>query len=95
MRAAIALLLLLLAAPALHAEDTRPADPATPAVVEAPARADAPEAPAPHLDPVQVQARFVTEEGETAVQDMPNRGSFWWYVGIIVVAGIVLALLLD
>ena len=40
----------------------------------------------------------VEERNTTAAADagqFPARGSFWWLVGVIVVAGVILVLLLD
>ena len=50
------------------------------------------EAPELVLTPVVVEERAsATDE---VAQDMPQRGSFWWVVGAIVVAGVILAVLL-
>lgn len=92
MRFVIALVLVLFAAPiagATEKEDTRPEDRdrAEPTVVT-----QATEAPELILTPVVVEERAAPDDG--IVQDMPQRGSFWWVVGAIVVAGVILAVLL-
>lgn len=91
MRAILALALLLVAAPVLSATEPDPAPRSdVTAVVDA-----APEAPAPSLETMEVERRATENASDAAVQDMPARGSFWWLVGVIVVAGVLLALLLD
>ena len=96
MRAVLALALLLFVAPALSATETDPAPRAdVVATVEAAVTDAAPEAPAPILEKVDVERRATSDQPEAAVQDMPSRGSFWWLVGVIVVAGVLLAVLLD
>lgn len=92
----LAVALLLAVVPGARAEDVE--EPREAVVAEwAPAAvvAEAPEQPVMVLRQVQVPE----QRAETAVlaeeQDMPRRGSFWWLVGVIVVAGLVLALVLD
>lgn len=92
MRFVIALVLVLFAAPiagATEKEDTRSEDRerVEPTIVTQTA-----EAPELILTPVVVEERATTDDG--MVQDMPRRGSFWWVVGAIVVAGVILAVLL-
>lgn len=96
MRAVLVFALLLFIAPALSATETDPAPRADAvAAVEAAVVDHAPGAPAPDLQKVDVERRAVSDASEAAAQDMPRRGSFWWLVGVIVVAGILLAVLLD
>lgn len=96
MRLALALVLLLLVAPLAHAEDTDRPNPNQPEVQLVQPSAGEMVAPAADLklDPVQMQQQRSSEASD-AVQEMPQRGSFWWIVGAIVVAGIILALVLD
>lgn len=44
------------------------------------------------LAPVAVEKRAA--DSDEIAQDMPQRGSFWWIVGAIVVAGVILAVVL-
>ena len=60
---------------------------AAPALVE-----EAPTAPELRLDEVRVEQSEVADDADTG--QLPARGSFWWLVGVIVVAGVILALLL-
>ena len=96
MKIKLALVLLLLAAPAgLRAEDTRPGERAVqPEVVRTLDSADAPAQPEMILTEMKVAERAVSSDAAVA-QDMPQRGSFWWLVGVIVVAGVILYLVLD
>ena len=91
MRAVLPTLLLTvaLAAP-LHATEDDHERPASIAV--APAGAEAPTPAAMHLDEIQVEERTAT--GDTESAQLPARGSFWWLVGVVVVAGVILAVLL-
>lgn len=50
------------------------------------------ESPQMVLAPVVVEERAA--EADEIAQDMPQRGSFWWIVGAIVVAGVILAVLM-
>lgn len=93
MRGVIALALALSAAPiaaaAAEPED-RPArddEKVQPTITE-----HAPQAPEMQLAPIVIEKRAPVED--SAVQEMPARGSFWWIVGAIVVAGIILAVVL-
>ena len=95
MRVPFALALLLTAAPALHATETDPPPTDEPAVVQ-PAVVEV-EAPAADLEiapAVELERAAAEQPSAEAVQDMPQRGSFLWVVGAIVVAGIILALVL-
>ena len=87
------LLAILLAAPAASAIGNDPADGHVPEVVRA-----APADPTPGVDAslrveeVAVEARTATDGAASA--QCAERGSFWWVVGVIVVAGVILAVLL-
>lgn len=95
MRYLVALMLVLVAAPAVRADVPGDAPVVRAEVVESAARADAPAAPEMMLEQVSVAERRAEEGAAADAQDMPRRGSFWWLVGVIVVAGVILALLLD
>lgn len=41
-----------------------------------------------------VEAREVTTAGDEASALPVQRGSFWWYVAVVVVAGVILAVIL-
>lgn len=73
------------------------ADAGAPQVVEAPA-ASVVSTPPPAAE-VKLEAR-APEVRETRVADADaatpvSRGSFWWYVAVLVAAGVILALVLD
>jgi hypothetical protein len=86
-----ALLALVVAAP-LSASENEPAPPEPlPAVIEEPT-AERPPVPAMNLQEIQVEERSAAPDAEVA--QVPRRGSFWWLVGVIVVAGVILAVLL-
>jgi hypothetical protein len=90
-RIALPLVLSLLAVPAAaRADDPAPAPPPAPAVVQP---VEAPTVPASEmkLKEVRVQA---DRHADDAVVQGPARGSFWWLVGVIVVAGVILAVVL-
>lgn len=94
----LVLLALILSAPALSATTASPAEAlaepsaelAPTTVVEAAPEAD--EA-AMHLDRIEVEQRSAVTDDAAATQ-FAQRGSFWWIVGVIVVAGVILAVLL-
>lgn len=95
MRVGLAVVLLLIAAPALHAADTDPLRADGPAVVEATVAEIGTPEPATELAPVVLEEREAADRPAVdAMQEMPQRGSFWWVVGAIVVAGLILALVL-
>lgn len=86
------LLSLAIAAPLAATEvESVVSTPAPAVVVEAPA--EAPDAPAMHLQEIQVEERNTVAAADAA--QFPARGSFWWLVGVLVVAGVILILLLD
>lgn len=92
MRFVIALVLLVLAAPVASAterngEADRAKEPRA-EVVES--RVNEPEM---RLDRI-VREEVKKDESPADVQDMPRRGSFWWLVGAIVIAGVILAIVL-
>lgn len=95
MRYLVALLMVLVLAPAARADVPGEAAVVRAEVVEPAARADAPAAPEMKLEQLSVSERRAEEGAAAEAQDMPRRGSFWWLVGVIVVAGVILALLLD
>lgn len=84
----------LAAAAPLHASTVPAADEPLPEPVLAEPILVEPAPPAPEmrLEAVQVEERAAPDEAEAA--QWPQRGSFWWLVGVIVVAGVILALLL-
>ena len=95
MRSALCLLALsLLVAPvASAAEPNVPEEAPVPAAtVDVPT--EQPEAAPMHLQEIRVEERTHAAPAADAAQ-MPARGSFWWLVGVIVVAGVILAVLLD
>lgn len=93
MRGVIALALLLATAPiAAASEDPEDRPPRDDQKVQPAITADVPRAPEMRLAPVVIQERVPVED--SAVQEMPARGSFWWIVGAIVVAGVILAVIL-
>ena len=88
------------AAPLSATIDAEPRDPAEeatalelerPAVVPAVA-SEAPQAPEVRLQTIEVEERVAADEAEAA--QWPQRGSFWWLVAVVVVAGVILALVL-
>jgi hypothetical protein len=91
-RLVLSFLLLFLAVPAASASETKPAEAAVPEVVPR-VTADAPADAGLQLTKVQLEERAPAEDAAVA-QDMPARGSFWWVVGAIVVAGVILAVVL-
>jgi hypothetical protein len=86
---AVALSSLLLAAPSLSASEPAPAPEAAPQAAVSVTEKAAPEAPALRLTKVKAEER-ATPSDARAVQLGP-RGGFWWIVGVIVVAGVILA----
>ena len=88
-RAILSLILVLIATPAFGASEPVPAPRI--ATAEAPASPAAPR-PAMRLEQIAVEER-ATDEAAAAVQLGP-RGGFWWMVGVIVVAALILTVLL-
>ncbi|HEX2091116.1 MAG TPA: hypothetical protein VHG28_01895 [Longimicrobiaceae bacterium] len=96
MRTILALVVVLLAAP-LGAAAQEYAQPQAPLAPRAPVTelvATAPVEAQVVQEPVRAEAREAREE--VAKRDQfAQRGSFWWLVGVIVIAGVLLAVLLD
>lgn len=93
MRIVLALLMVFLVAPLAAAQSLAPTaqEPApVPAVVVPAVKAHAAEAAS--IVEIPAEARAAAEA--QAVDPMPSRGSFWWIVAVIVVAGVILAVLL-
>jgi hypothetical protein len=85
------LLALAVAAPLSGTEKDPAAPDPLPAVIAEPT-AERPPVPAMNLQEIQVEERPAAPDAEVA--QVPARGSFWWLVGVIVVAGVILAVLL-
>lgn len=91
----VTLALLLLAVPSAYANELDEAVTAEPTPAVQPTLVDeAPAEPEMHLETIQVEELQQSEATEDSAQ-WPERGSFWWIVGAIVVGGVILALLLD
>ena len=90
MRFVVALVLLLVAAPLARAESSLPEKEVKPAIAQTEVEVKAPTQPA--LKVAKVKAEAPAPAATT--QEMPRRGSFLWLVGVIVVAGVILAVLL-
>ena len=86
----LALLVLFLTAPALRASEDLPVEYQSEIVpsaeVEPGAGADM------HLTKINVEERAAP--ADAAAAQLGPRGSFWWVVGVIVVAGVILAVIL-
>ena len=97
MRSALALVLILLATSVAtaRAENDPPEKELRASVVQTGADSVAPAQPEVQLREVEIPSREAAAADAPATQDMPSRGSFWWLVGVIVVAGVILAVLLD
>ena len=93
MRVLLTLVLLLVAVPVARADEGKAEDPEV--TVSVVAAEEAPATPELVLEEVKVPESRAAEAAEAAAQEMPRRGSFWWLVGVIVVAGIILAVVLD
>ncbi len=88
----LAFAIALLAAPAAaRADAAPPAEPAGVAAVQPSLATPAPPAPEMKLKEVRVEEAQQDRDADVAT---PQRGSFWWLVGVIVVAGVILAVLL-
>ena len=87
------LLALLLTAAPLSATEKKPAEPYVPNVVQSEVAKPAPSPEASmHLSEIEVGERPAARDAAPA--QLGPRGSFWWVVGVIVVAGVILAVLL-
>lgn len=91
MRVGILLALLLLAAPIAYASATTVERPTPADVVQPLGAVDAPVAPGMNLDLIQAEQHTPANHADATMQDMPRRWSFWWVVGALVVAGVILA----
>ncbi|HEX7241299.1 MAG TPA: hypothetical protein VF263_13575 [Longimicrobiaceae bacterium] len=96
MRKVLALVALLLAAPAGAAaqESLQPSTPIPTRTPVARVLEAAPVEASLATQPVKAEARETAEARESRDQ-FAQRGSFWWLVGVIVIAGVLLAVLLD
>jgi hypothetical protein len=98
MRSVLALVLILLVAPVAAARaETDPSE-KEPVAAIAQTLVEEPAAPAqPELvvGEVEIPSRAEAAAETPAAQDMPRRGSFWWMVGVIVVAGVILYVLVG
>lgn len=89
----LSMLLVLLSASALSASEGEPTEEVVPRIVESAAEAAAPEqAPELNLEEVVIHESEAPEDAPVA--QLGPRGSFWWLVGVVVVAGVILALVL-
>lgn len=88
----LSLLALLLTAPALSATEKAPA-PIAPEFVPSVVADAAPSVLADmHLTEVAIEERSAASDAAAA--QLGPRGGFWWLVGVVVVAGVILAVLL-
>jgi hypothetical protein len=92
-RPALVLSALLLAASTLSATETKPAKEAVPEARLAVEEEKAPPV-APELKLAKVDVKETAPATESAPAQLGERGSFWWIVGVIVVAGVILAVVL-
>ena len=97
MRSILALVLILLAAAVgtARAENTPPEKELRATLAQTVVESAAPAAPQMLLTEVPLPSREAATADALATQDMPARGSFWWLVGAIVVAGLILVVILD
>jgi hypothetical protein len=82
---------LLMAPVAARADAAPPAEAADVAAVQPNLATSAPQAPEMKLKEIRVEE---AKQDRSADIDTPQRGSFWWLVGVIVVAGVILAVVL-
>lgn len=89
-----ALIALAIATPLYGSEDPVENERVVPEPVEitAPEAEAVPRTPQMRLDVIQVEERVLAEEAEAA--QWPRQGSFWWLVGVIVVAAVIVAVVL-
>lgn len=85
-------LFVLLAAPALSATEADPLESVPDAVPTVVAEVEVDTDSRMHLTEISLEER--TETGEAAAAQLGPRGSFWWIVGAVVVAGVILAVIL-
>jgi hypothetical protein len=87
------LLASFLTAPALSATEVKPSDVSVPEVVPSVATKAEP-SPRSELQVTRVAVEERAPAREANAAQFPARGSFWWLVGVIVVAGVILAVVL-
>lgn len=85
-------LFVLLAAPALSATEADPVETVPEVVPTVVAEADVDTRPSMHLEEITIEERPATSDAAAA--QLGPRGGFWWIVGVIVVAGIILTVIL-
>ena len=85
------LALSLLAFPVAASAEGRPTEAPNAAVVQPTVAVEATRAPEMKLKEIKLQER---QQDRAVAADPFARGSFWWLVGVVVVAGVVLALVL-
>ncbi len=97
MRIVLALVALMLAAPAARAQEAslQPAPTPVPTVSTELAASMSPALAEISTEPVRAEAREVRDAKAAKDDQFAQRGSFWWLVGVIVIAGVLLAVLLD
>ena len=95
MRIVTALVLILLAAPLTPARAENVPGEKEPRSAIARTAGAAPAAPSMVVTQVKIPSYEAALAEALAAQDMPRRGSFWWLVGVIVVAGVILAVLVS
>ena len=91
-RLILSLSVLLLSAPALSATETKPAEVAAPEARMSVVEKAAPEAATLKVAEVKAEKRAASDSAPAA--QLGPRGGFWWIVGVIVVAGVILAVIL-
>lgn len=90
----LALLAALVSTPALSATENDPADARVPEVVPQVVTDAASQSEATmQLGEVSLEERTVVSDDAAAAQ-LGERGGFWWIVGVIVIAGVILAVVL-
>ncbi len=92
-RILLSLTLLFIALPALAAAEPGVGSEPVPSVVATPG-IDAPAAPAAAMQLEEVRIEGRSAKDVSAAAQLGPRGGFWWMVGVIVVAGVILAIVL-
>lgn len=85
----MSLLLSFLAVSALGATEAHRTEPSAEVVTAVVAETEPAVDAGMHLDEITLEERVTTSDAEAA--QLPPRGSFWWIVGVVVVAGVILA----
>jgi hypothetical protein len=89
----MSLVLVFLAVPALSATEAKPMEPASAEVVTTVVAEAVPSMDTKmHLNEITLEERAAPNDAAAA--QLAPRGSFWWVVGVVVVAGVILAVLL-